>query len=160
MLESTEAASQSSSDQSSSHDLARNSTPPPVPGPSEGMFPYAKLAQRMQEMVEVTSSRTTTDRSIRQKLTVLANVKMASLETNVLQYWRNNNNNDMKKLAQIALAVPATQVSVERAFSALSLILTKLRSKLSNKTINNILITKLNYTVLDNIELDILGEEM
>lgn len=111
-------------------------------------------------MVEVTSSRTTTDRSIRQKLTVLANVKMASLETNVLQYWRNNNNNDMKKLAQIALAVPATQVSVERAFSALSLILTKLRSKLSNKTINNILITKLNYSVLDNIELDILDENM
>lgn len=124
------------------------------------MFPYAKLAQRMQEMVEVTSSRTATDRSIRQKLTQLANGKMASLETNVLQYWRNNNNNDMKKLAQIALAVPATQVSVERAFSALSLILTKLRSKLSNKTINNILITKLNYSVLDNIELDILDENM
>lgn len=43
------------------------------------------------------------------------------------------------------LAVPATQVSVERAFSALATVLTKLRSKLTNRSLSNILITKLNF---------------
>lgn len=42
------------------------------------------------------------------------------------------------------LATPATQVSVERAFSALNFILTEKRNKLSRESLNSLLVVKLN----------------
>ncbi|XP_061401907.1 uncharacterized protein LOC133337716, partial [Musca vetustissima] len=47
------------------------------------------------------------------------------------------------ELVQILLGVSATQVSVERAFSALTLIVTARRTSLKRETLDNILILKL-----------------
>lgn len=57
---------------------------------------------------------------------------MEPLDSNILEYWKKYHRNDsqLSTLAKVALAVPASQVSVERSFSALSTILTKLRNKL------------------------------
>lgn len=45
-------------------------------------------------------------------------------------------------LAQVALGVPATQVSVERAFSALKFVLSEQRSRLSASTLDDLLLLK------------------
>jgi len=50
----------------------------------------------------------------------------------------------LSALAQVVLATPATQVSVERAFSALHFILSERRSSLSSQNINSLLVVKLN----------------
>ncbi|XP_067635447.1 uncharacterized protein [Eurosta solidaginis] len=58
---------------------------------------------------------------------------------------------DLYKLAEVILAVPSSQVSVERGFSALSTILTKQRSRLSSNTINDLLMIKLNNILLEKV---------
>lgn len=50
----------------------------------------------------------------------------------------------LSKLAQVVLATPATQVSVERSFSALNFILNEKRTSLSSQNINSLLTVKLN----------------
>lgn len=64
----------------------------------------------------------------------------------IIQHWfeQTKNDQDLWNVISVVLAAPATQVSVERAFSALAIILSKLRSRLSEETLQNILIVKLN----------------
>ncbi|XP_037929463.1 uncharacterized protein LOC119663946, partial [Teleopsis dalmanni] len=105
---------------------------------------------RKRVMANITAN-TETNRTFKQKLIALASQKGVPLDTDILSYWKTSNNyKEIKKVAAVTLAVPATQVSVEGAFSALSLVLTKLRSRLSNSTINNLLITKLNFQELNS----------
>lgn len=68
--------------------------------------------------------------------------------TNVLKYWAEKSNiyPDLANLAKIILAVPATQVSVERNFSVLKLLLTDKRMNLSESNLENILMCRLNMT--------------
>lgn len=49
------------------------------------------------------------------------------------------------EVAQLLLSVPATQVSVERAFSSLRFILNDYRTSLGNDSLENILLIKLNF---------------
>lgn len=71
----------------------------------------------------------------------------AKLKEDVLVYWQNNKDNypELYKLAEIVLAVPGTQVSVERLFSMLKFILNSLRNRLSSDIINDILFLKANF---------------
>lgn len=48
------------------------------------------------------------------------------------------------KLASVVHAVPPTQTTIERAFSAMALILTHLRTNLSDNNLVNILMIRLN----------------
>ena len=50
----------------------------------------------------------------------------------------------MSEVAEIVLATPITQVSVERAFSHLPLIITDRRGRLLNSSVEDIIISKLN----------------
>ncbi|XP_040360142.1 uncharacterized protein LOC121048176 [Ixodes scapularis] len=61
--------------------------------------------------------------------------------TNVLAFWeeRKERQPELYSLAKVALGVPATQVSVERAFSALKFILSDQRSCLSLSTLDDVL---------------------
>lgn len=95
----------------------------------------------------------TTDRTTKQKLENLCNAERMPFESDILRYWENIRHKDpeLGNLIDVALSVPSSQVSVERAFSALSLILTKLRSKLSKETINNILLVKLNNNLIKGL---------
>lgn len=73
--------------------------------------------------------------------------KKLSAESSVLSNWEilKHDQPVLYNLAGIVHAVPATQVSVERCFSALKLILSDHRFNLSEDTINNILTIRLNY---------------
>ena len=68
------------------------------------------------------------------------------LNSNIFQFF-----NDLKfksphlsALAQVVLAIPATQMSVERAFSALHFILSERRSSITADNLNLLLVVKLN----------------
>lgn len=114
---------------------------------------YAKLMQRATNSANV--GMTGGMQNMKQKLLLLAECNIVPFETDVLQYWHKKTSDaELKKIIDVVLAVPATQVSVERAFSALGIILTKLRTKLSKNTLNMLLTTKLNFKELDNKEVE------
>lgn len=72
-----------------------------------------------------------------------------SLQCKVLDYWNEHKevHPEMYKLSCVIFAVPATQSSVERAFSAFALILTSRRTPLSDKNLQNILLIRLNRDI-------------
>lgn len=72
----------------------------------------------------------------------------------MLNYWSNKKRSEpqMYDLSQIILGAPAAQVSVERAFSALGLILTNLRTRLNDDTLQNILTIKLINSYLNKVD--------
>lgn len=71
------------------------------------------------------------------------------LSKSVLVYWQEQKlqKPELYKLANIVFAISPTQSSVERAFSALALILTPLRSKIGDILLNEILLIRLNKTI-------------
>lgn len=72
--------------------------------------------------------------------------KRAPMHTKVIEYWNANKTTypEQYKLSCVIFAVPATQSSVERAFSALLIILTSRRNRLGDKTLQNLLLIRLN----------------
>lgn len=68
-------------------------------------------------------------------------------------HWkaRKSTHPELYELAMVILAAPSTQVSVERAFSALALVLSDLRTGLSDDTLQNILMIKLNGDVFEKV---------
>lgn len=78
--------------------------------------------------------------------------RLSSMES-VIQYYSNLKKTDpmLYSLAQVALAVPCTQVSAERSFSALGLILTDKRMRLSDKNLSNVLFVKQNSELFGKV---------
>lgn len=72
---------------------------------------------------------------------------------NILKYWESQRITSpiIYRLAMVVLAAPSTQVSVERAFSGLKLILTDHRMRLTEKSVENLLVLKLNSDLLENV---------
>lgn len=69
-------------------------------------------------------------------------------DANFLQFWEGlKHEKDLYGIAQVVLATPATQVSVERAYSGLAQILTNHRTRLTKDHLNDILIIKLNKNI-------------
>lgn len=75
-------------------------------------------------------------------------------EESILEWWHKLKpaKPDLFKLVATMLAIPCTQVSVERTFSALPIILTKFRAQLKNDTLNNILVIRLNSDLLKKVD--------
>ncbi|XP_055605384.1 uncharacterized protein LOC129753579 [Uranotaenia lowii] len=71
----------------------------------------------------------------------------------VWKHWQDriNSHPELAEVALAIMAVPATQVSVERSFSALALVLSPARTNLSAKNLENILLVKLNSELLKTI---------
>ncbi|XP_046803086.1 uncharacterized protein LOC124419016 [Lucilia cuprina] len=69
----------------------------------------------------------------------------------VLDYWnkRKSLDEELFILSNIIFGVPPTQVTIERAFSSLRIILSESRNRLSPETLENILLVKLNPALLD-----------
>lgn len=67
-------------------------------------------------------------------------------KTNILEFWRQNKNNmpQLHKLATVVLAVPSTQVSVERLFSSLKYILSPHRYNLRDEIVNAVIVVRAN----------------
>ena len=78
------------------------------------------------------------------------NVKRVSVsETSfdVIQFWENcdEKNKELSEIAKIVFAVPATQVTVERAFSTLKFILSDKRANIEDVLLEDILLINLYY---------------
>ncbi|KAL1488750.1 hypothetical protein ABEB36_014549 [Hypothenemus hampei] len=117
---------------------------------------YRKLELQMQMRSMNAQINQNSKRSMRQKLNVLCDENQLPMDSNVIEYWKKlkRSDKDLWNLLQVVLAVPSTQVSVERSFSALSTVLTKLRTKLSKRNLSNILLTKLNFDLLEDSHLE------
>lgn len=70
----------------------------------------------------------------------------------ILDYWesKKDTNPELYKLATVVMAIPPTQTAVERVFSALALILTSHRTNLGDVILENILLVRLNHSLLSN----------
>lgn len=91
--------------------------------------------------------------------TLLKNFKNMKYPINrpAFEFWSKEKGNhpELYKIASAVFAIPPTQCSVERAFSAFANVLTSHRTKLSDSTLQNILLVKINKPIFDNIELEI-----
>lgn len=72
---------------------------------------------------------------------------------NVWNHWvaRKFSHPELYSVAMVILAIPSTQVTVERAFSALAIVLSDLRTGLGEDTLANILLIKLNADIAENV---------
>ncbi|XP_065079200.1 uncharacterized protein LOC135702131 [Ochlerotatus camptorhynchus] len=71
----------------------------------------------------------------------------------VWKHWmaRKHTHPELYAVATVVHSVPSTQVSVERSFSALALVLSNIRAGLSDDTLEDILIIKLNMDILQKV---------
>lgn len=82
---------------------------------------------------------------IRDKLMLFGtNISRMPIDTDILKFWNENPDEELSKLAKIVFSVPATQVTVERAFSTLKFILTDKRDNIDEKLLEDILLIRLN----------------
>lgn len=82
--------------------------------------------------------------SIKEHLIDFLHCPRISAISDVLEFWNDRRAHPLYELACVALAVPATQASVERNFSTLKFIYTHLRCRLSEQNLANILFVNLN----------------
>ena len=59
-------------------------------------------------------------------------------------FWKNHDSKTLSKLAKVVIAVPTTQVSVERLFSGVKYILSDLRNGLAEDSLHAIMLQRLN----------------
>lgn len=71
----------------------------------------------------------------------------------VFKHWlkRKDSHPELFAVAMIVLGTPSNQVSVERAFSALALVLSPHRTGLGHDTLEDILLVKLNKDLFEKI---------
>lgn len=103
---------------------------------------------------ECSQARTTFETSqldLKLKLLQLANSKTRlPINTDTIQYWQAKRYEDpeLYDLAMTALAAPATQVSVERCFSAVKILLDERRLRMSADLLNDLMIIRCNQDLL------------
>ncbi|XP_062549966.1 uncharacterized protein LOC134214657 [Armigeres subalbatus] len=71
----------------------------------------------------------------------------------VWRHWvnRRDTHPELYAVASVVLAVPSNQISVERAFSALPLVMTDRRAAIGEENLRNILLVKLNEELFDSV---------
>lgn len=111
-----------------------------------------------ESMVEEECQRASTSRlnpsevDLKVKLLDLANSKTRlPSSTDVLKYWEAHRYEDeeMYELAMVALCASATQVSVERCFSGIKLLLEQHRLRMSPTMLNDLMIIRFNQDLLE-----------
>lgn len=100
----------------------------------------------IDENMNSTNSINNVRKAAYQEIKNYAPARILDTNINILNYWKIKNTEfrTLAVLANIVHAVPATQVSVERSFSALKFIYSDQRSQLSASNMENILLVKLN----------------
>lgn len=83
-----------------------------------------------------------------------------ALSASILDYWESKKNThpELYKLALVMMAIPPTQTSVERVFSALALVLTSHRTNLGDIILENILLVRLNHELISSSEVELVKE--
>ena len=107
----------------------------------------AEQSRQFFTLVIFTSNNAMQRNSIMVLLTSFANEPRLGKNKNVLQYWKQfkESKRELYELSQVVLAVPATQASVEIAFSGLKYILSPLRTNMSEQLLKDILLIRSNH---------------
>lgn len=113
--------------------------------------PYIILEEELDSMSEDVRDDSTLN--IRQELIDLSGHARLPFSANILQHWKNLSPKhcDLEKIAQVVLSATCNQFSPERSLRALSTVLTKKDCNLSDETLNNILLVKLNSELFEQI---------
>ena len=104
----------------------------------------------------------TTDSESSDDISILNHIKQCCLQArvltsnqdfNIFEYLKKKYSNDKSMLETCisVMAAPNNQESVERAFSALRILLNHLRNNLSSESIQNLLICNLNSSLLPKL---------
>ncbi|XP_047020001.1 zinc finger BED domain-containing protein 4-like isoform X2 [Helicoverpa zea] len=123
-----------------------NETPDdPIPSTSSSIldiFLQTQFRQRYQDLPHLNHND-----NLQISLLAFLNEPLLPSNTNILNYWESKKITDpqLYLISKIALATPATQVSVERLFSSLKFIMNNLRISLKDTTIDDILIVRNNH---------------
>lgn len=120
--------------------------------------PKSTSAEDVAALLDLISSENESDASpiidndIKQKIEGFSGVK-ACPKTNLFEFWQNNQRTmpELYKLASLIFSISPTQTSVERAFSALAIVLTSRRTRLNNNTLESILLIRLNFDLYNGI---------
>lgn len=99
-----------------------------------------------------TSKLNPSETDLKLKLLSLANLKTRlSSGTDIFKYWesRRYEDEELYELAMIALSASVTQVSVERCFSAIKLLLEDHRLRMSPTMLNDLMIIRFNRDLLE-----------
>lgn len=118
-------------------------------------FMEIELTQKSSKM----PARSSTDIDLLVKVRRLGMFDKMSVKSNVFAFYENLKatkviDNDLFEVAVTVLSAPATQVSVERAFSALALVLDELRCNLLSTTIEDILVLGLNRELIGLVDFE------
>ena len=97
--------------------------------------------KRESEVVDYDALRLT---EIKQTLRHFNNCTRIEKSEDIFMWWNKHQHQDMKAIAEVALALPVTQVSVERTFSGLRYILDELRLGMKDDIIDAIMFLKCN----------------
>ena len=99
-----------------------------------------------RKVIASSESSYNTQLDVKKEFDVYEGFPRISKDKKILEWWENHKMEIplLYEASQVVFAVPATQVSVERAFSALKLILQPQRVHLNSKSLQNILFVRLN----------------
>lgn len=127
----------------------------PQINPTQPSGKVSRLEQLLQRNAQPKALASCSD--IAAQLRKFSTLERLPIDANMLYWWEENKNDhpDLYRLSCVALAVPCTQVSVERAFSGFGQVLTPARTKLGKERLEMILFIKLNATVLQTYDVNI-----
>ena len=77
-------------------------------------------------------------------LKILQHHQRLDKKTDIYKFWDTHQNSDLASVCSIMLALPVTQVSVERTFSGLRYILNNLRYNMKHDIIDAIMVLRTN----------------
>lgn len=127
-------------------------------GPSTSTSPsgtVSRLEQMLQRNAKPKSLSSTVD--ITNQLRKFSVMERLPVDTNVLHWWEENKHDypDLYRLASVALAVPCTQVSVERAISGFGQVLTPARTRLGKEKLEMVDFINLNADFFKTYDVNI-----
>ncbi|XP_055858531.1 uncharacterized protein LOC129920969 [Episyrphus balteatus] len=124
--------------------------------------PFVKLEERTKSMIG-SQTPSKEGKTIKEKLDCLRFGERLSFHVDILNHWKCLTYEDfeMKQLVEAVLACPCTQSSMEMTMKEFANVLKNTDSNvLSNKSIGNILMTRLNSNILNFINLDVKNDDI
>ncbi|KAF0718472.1 Uncharacterized protein FWK35_00024860 [Aphis craccivora] len=112
----------------------------------ESEDPFEEFLSSQSSVLSQLSTTSNPAEAISTVLNSFNNVQRISHTTKIIEYWETQKelSPELYQLASVALAVPATQVSVERSFSGLKFIVSDLRASLDPDVLEAIMIIRCN----------------
>lgn len=116
-----------------------------------------RIAGGEGDATQLPDSETLIEKQLKQKVIQLGIQKKIAVKENIFDYYdtllrESKIDKDSYDLAVTVLSAPATQVSVERSFSALALVMEPHRICLKGDLIDDILVCALNKDLLDLVD--------